>query len=316
MPGARFQTWVGILSVLLLSSLLGGIASSSAASSGQGLIGNAVAVSRSKEGRRDRLTPRLARKTSHDPGRVSTATAVTSSSPPPPEPGQLFEGSAIGDFWINHSASGAITETSDPGGSGEKVIQMTVKDQDVYPLTPTENPRAELLSPPIITPGREFWLSTKFLVPQNYPQVPADGWVSLVSVYGAPFAGASPWHLEIAGNNLQWQRNETYGYDVPFQTPLEKGRWITVLMHERFSGEGFIEMWVNGAPIDFFSSSRYNPNHVAPTERLAMATMDATNDGNANSAKIMQYRKVGMFESGTIYFGPLRIGRTRASVES
>jgi hypothetical protein len=47
-----------------------------------------------------------------------------------------------------------------------------------------------------------------------------------------------------------------------------------------------------------------------------MATMDASNNRGANAAKIMQYRQAGMFRTGTVYFGPLRIGPTRATVEA
>jgi hypothetical protein len=245
-----------------------------------------------------------------------TAPAPEPAAAPVSAPSLLFNGSKISDFWINHSASGAISETSDPGGGSERAIKMTVKDGDVYPITPTENPRAELLSPALIEPGMEFWLSTKFFVPSDYPTIPSSGWVSLVSVYGAPFNGPSPWRLELAGGNLQWQRNATYNWDVPFQVPLPRGKWVEVVTHERFGSAGFVEMWINGKAVTFFGSGTYNPRHVAPTEHLQMATMDASNNGDANSAKIMQYRKAGMFSTGTIYFGPLRIGSTRIAMES
>jgi outer membrane biosynthesis protein TonB len=236
---------------------------------------------------------------------------------PAPAPGpNLFDGTKVGSFWINHSAPGAITEAPDPAGGSQGAIKMTVSDKDVYPITPTENPRAELLSPGLIKPGMEFWLSTKFLVPTSYPSIPSNGWVSLVSIYGAPFNGPSPWRLELAGNTLQWQRNETYNWDVPFEMPLPRGKWVEVVTHERFGSDGFVEMWINGKAITFFGSGGYNPSGAAPTERLEMQTMDASNDADANSAKIMQYRKAGMFSSGTVYFGPLRIGASRNAVES
>lgn len=241
------------------------------------------------------------------------STAQAAASPSRPE--LLFSGSHVGDFWVNHSAPGAITEVSDPAGSGESVLQMNVGDGDVYPITPTENPRAELLSPDIVQPGQEVWLKTKFLIPADYPTVPDGGWVSLVSFYGAPFNGPSPWHLELAGDKLQWQRNGTYDFDVPWETPLVKGRWTEVLVHERFAEEGFIEMWINGQQVEFFGSGTYNPNGVAATQQLQMATMDASNDAGANSAKIMQYREAGMFASGSVYFGALKLGSSRAAVE-
>ncbi len=250
--------------------------------------------------------------------KVQTPAAPTTPTTPVTEPVStpaLFSSTSIPAFPTNHSAPGAITEVSDPlGGGGSSVLQMTVSDKDVYPITPTENPRAELTSQPVIADGQEAWLHTKFLIPSNYPTVPNGGWVSLVSFYGAPFNGPSPFHLEIDGNRLQWQRNATYEWDVPYSAPLVKGQWIDVLVHEKFATEGFLELWINGEQINFFSSGGFNPRRVGSTTKLEMATMDSSNNGGPNSAKIMQYRKLGMFETGTIFFSGLQVGATRASV--
>ncbi len=227
----------------------------------------------------------------------------------------LFTGARLGDFPTEYAAPGAITEVPDPAGSGEEVLKFTVSNSDVFPITPTDNPRATLASPNLVRPGMDVWLSTKFLVPTSYPAIRPGGWVSLVSFYGPPFYGTSPWQLELAGRGLQWQRNSTYGFDIPFQEPLARGRWTTVLVHERFARRGFVELWIDGRPITFFASG-YNPHDHAETRRLKMATADHSNDRGPNSARIAQYRKAGMFKRGTIYFGELRVGRTRASVTS
>jgi hypothetical protein len=128
--------------------------------------------------------------------------------------------------------------------------------------------------------------------------------MSLLSVYGPPFNASSPWQVEVIGDHLQWMRNRTYGFDVPWQAPLAKGTWVTVLTHERFASDGFVEMWVNGQPVSFFGRET----------RLEMQTMDGSNGGGANSIRISQYRQAGMFETGTIYFGPVLFGATRAAV--
>ncbi len=218
-------------------------------------------------------------------------------------PGLLFDGSRISDFELIQAAPGAITEVPDPAGSGETDFQMTVDNNDVAPITPTENPRAQALSPDIINNGDEIWLSTKFFIPTNFP-TPSHGWLSLVSIYGAPFGGSSPWQIEIVDGRLQWMRNGTYNWDVPWEMPLIKGSWVSVLLHERFAGDGFVEMWINGKQVSFFGRET----------RLAMQTMDRSNNADSNSAKIMQYREAGMFETGTLYFGPLKIGTSRESV--
>lgn len=224
----------------------------------------------------------------------------------------LFDGSRLSAFAQLQAAPGAITEVADPLGSGATNFRFTVKDSDVYPITPTEDPRAQALSTSFIKSGDEIWLKTKFMLPSDLPSVP--GWMSLVSIYGPPFDGPSPWRIGIDSNELHWQRNGSYGYDVPWRMPLVRGRWITVLLHERFASDGWVEMWIDGAQIAFFATGGYNPDHHPQTERLAMATMDSSNDGGSNHAKIMQYRQAGMFNSTSVYFGPLRVGTSRASV--
>ena len=81
----------------------------------------------------------------------------TPAPTPNPTSNLLFKATHLNEFWLNQSAPGTVTEVPDPAGSGESVFQMTVNNKDVYPITPTENPRAELLSPETIKPGEEFW---------------------------------------------------------------------------------------------------------------------------------------------------------------
>jgi hypothetical protein len=237
----------------------------------------------------------------HGSHQVSDAVPVASSSAQAPG-SLLFDGSRISDFDLLQEAPGAISETADPLGSGESTLKMTVKDSDVYPITPTDNPRAQALSPSIIQPGEEFWLQTKFMLPEDFPSV--RGWMSLVSIYGAPFNGSSPWQIEVADNEIRWQRNDTYDYDIPWRMPLVKGRWVSILTHERFATDGWVEMWVDGQQVNFTGAG----------PRIAMKTMDSSNDEGPNAAKIMQYRQADMFDSASIYFGPLKLGTSRASV--
>lgn len=248
--------------------------------------------------------PRSKNSRSAAPTRPTAPAAATTSTQPakPTLPaGLLFNGEHISDFSLLQAAPGAITEAPNPSGAGT-AIDMTVNEADVAPITPTDNPRAQALSDSIIESGDEFWLSTSFYIPPELPSVP--GWMSLVSIYGPPFGGSSPWQIEVVGSNLQWMRNGTYHYDVPWQIPLVKGSWVSVLLHERFATDGWVEMWINGQQVSFFHRET----------KLNMQTMDSSNGGGANAAKIMQYRKAGMFESASIYFGSLKLGTTRESV--
>lgn len=211
------------------------------------------------------------------------------------------------------AAPGAISIVPDPLGGDDPVFRFTVDEGDVYPVTPTEDPRAQALLPATIDPGEELWLGMSILVPDDFPSLP--GWMTLAQVYGPPYAGASPWQIGIRGEELMWQRNGTYGYDIPWQMRLPRRRWVEVLMHQRFAPDGWVEMWIDGEPVTFFEAGSFNPNGEAPTQRLMMATVDASNGEGPNHAKIMQYREAGMLDSATVYFGALKVGATREAVE-
>lgn len=228
--------------------------------------------------------------------------------------GLLFDGDHLRNFADIEAAPHAITEVPDPLGGGETVLKMTVDDDDVAPVTPTDNPRAQALSPSVIHAGDELWLETEFMIPASFPpRVP--GWLSLVSIYGPPYDGSSPWQIGLDGRDMLWERNEHYNFDTPWKQPLPRDQWVRVLLHERFDQHGWVEMWIDGQQITFFArGSSDNRNHEAPTRRLHMATADWSNDEGANAAKIMQYREQGMFETATVYFRALKIGTTRAAV--
>jgi hypothetical protein len=227
----------------------------------------------------------------------------------------LFYGDNVSDFAMNQSAPGAVTEVADPAGSGQPALKMTVSNSDVAPVTPTSDPRAQLLSPSIIDNGDEFWWSGKFFLPADFP-TSVPGWLTVMEgPYGAPFDGTPPWHIEVNGEHIQWTRNDTYDYDVPWQMPLVRDKWIDVVIHERFAADGWVEMWVDGQQVTFFGSDTYNPDDEAATTRLSMATRDHSNDEGPNFTVIQSYRKAGMFSSVSLFQGPMAIGRTRAAVE-
>jgi hypothetical protein len=231
-----------------------------------------------------------------------------------PEAGLLFSALHLGDFWLVQSGPGAVSEVLDPAGSGQKVFKMVVEDDDVYPVTPTENPRAEMLSPSEIESGDEFWWSSKFFLPADFP-ASIPGWMNVMQgPYGYPWAGPPPWHIELNGTDIKWTRNSTYSWDVPWEMPMVRDQWVSVLVHERFASDGWIEMWINGQSVTFFGGGTYNPNDVAPTRRLPMQTMDSSNDQGPNSIYLQSYRQLGMFPSLTTYAGPLKIGASRTSV--
>jgi hypothetical protein len=243
--------------------------------------------------------------------RTQTAPAAAASSA---AAGLIFSGAKIGEFWLNQSAPGAITEVADPAGGGGTALKMTVSNHDVAPITPTDGPRAQLLSPATIEPGDEFWWSGSFYLPQSFPSY-VPGWLAVAEgAYGPPFEGSPPFALEVANGAIRWQRNDDYNWDIPWEMPIVRGEWVTFMVHQRFATDGFVELWIDGEQVTFFHETEWNPDHEPETDRLQMQTEDHSNDEGPNWVAIQNYRPPGMFNSVSVYQGAMKVGSTRASV--
>jgi hypothetical protein len=268
--------------------------------------------------RAHRAKPRRLRRASVSTPRVAHRPAVTRFPGGTPANGLLFSGSKISDFALNQSAPGAVSEVPDPAGGGEEVLRMSVENSDVAPITPTDNPRAQLLTPAFVEPGEETWWHTRFYLPRDFPnEVP--GWLTVLEgPYGYPYDGSPPVSISVDDEEIRFQRDDTYRYDVPWHEPIVRGRWVDVLFHTGFGADGFVELWIDGQRVTFFDSPGdprpFNPSGEAPTQRLQMATRDHTNDGGPNFFVIQNYRKADMFESLTVYHGATEVGTTRAAV--
>jgi hypothetical protein len=245
----------------------------------------------------------------------------------------LIEGSKLSDFsLLQECVSGRITEVADPLGSGKTVMSFEPHPTDVVTnkecgegAAPTKDPRAWAVSKSAIPNETEFWLRARFLIPNGFPEFERTSWVDLMEVYGAPFEGPSPWNFEIKpvetegvyqGDGFVHQRNESYGWDVPWYETLSTGKWDEVLLHEKFAEKGFVEEWFNGVQEKFFNPAKefWNPNGEPETTKLEMKTRDFTNDGEANSVRIGQYRAEESFTPTPDYFEFVKVGKTKASV--
>ena len=197
---------------------------------------------------------------------ASPADETAPSAPPAPAPAGdlLFSGSRISDFAFNQSAPSAVSEVADPAGSGARVLKMTVDNADVAPITPTHDPRAQLVTPAFVNPGDETWWHTRFYLPANFPSnVP--GWVTVLGAPTGPRGTARRRSsISVDDNEIRFQRNETYAADIPWQEPIQRGKWIDVLFHTRFGHDGFVELWIDGKQVTFFEDSPHNPLHEGP----------------------------------------------------
>ncbi len=224
------------------------------------------------------------------------------------QPVTLFEPATLEDYFIEQGVDGAITEVPDPAGGDETVLKFVVANEDVFPETPTEDPRAQLDSPFMIPDGAVWEMEGAFWLPDDWPdEIPPGAWVQIDQYFGAPYEGSPPWGLKFAGDEFGFQRNATYGFDKPWGTrKWKKEHWTPTKLRGLQSRNGWVEMWIDGEQITFFDPdedkfSTYNPNDEPMGTRLYMETIDDSNFEEPNLAVIQHYRALDSFESLTMY---------------
>ncbi|MGO9956045.1 MAG: hypothetical protein ACLP50_08695, partial [Solirubrobacteraceae bacterium] len=129
------------------------------------------------------------------------------------------------------TGSKATAVASDGTGSGQTLLSFTTQDSDVFPLTPTSNPRSQLTTPRgTVTEGRPFWESYEVYLPTNFPLARTNlGWLTFGSpFYGAPFAGSPSLGLQLDSGDWRWQGNlyaPGTAWEIYWQTPATLGKW-------------------------------------------------------------------------------------------
>jgi hypothetical protein len=200
-----------------------------------------------------------------------------------------------------------INIVPDPLGLPRKVAKFTVYDSDIGP---TSNPRAMLATPEILARGRDYWLGWSTLFPDHGFPASIPGWLTFEAVYGPPGNGAGPRHLQVEGRRITWRRNATYNYDVPWEMPLVRGRWIDFVIHQRQSSNprvGFVALWVN-------TGSGWRRQRLKGQLRFHTRTVDSTNGDGPNWHAVGLYRKRGMFRVVTLYQADQRVGTSFRAV--
>jgi hypothetical protein len=243
-------------------------------------------------------------------------------------PGSLF-GESGEVLWSGDFSTGDLSQydvqacapdraqvVRDPRGLDRNVVRFSVRNTDVAPCTPTENPRAQALSPEILQPGGDYWVGWSVLVPKDFPTTRArgDNWISLGSIYGPPADGPSGTGIKMdttpRRDVFYYRRDDRYRFDEPWRMPLVRGRWVDFVVHFKLSRNpkvGYREQWVN-------DGSGWRQSRLHGKKRLYTATLGPANGAGPNVSKVSLYYRRGLMKAATIYFAEHRIGTSFSAV--
>lgn len=221
--------------------------------------------------------------------------------------GLLFSGNNKG-AWLDQSATSTrIREVAGPGSG--RALRFQAYNGDVFPLTPTTNPRAQLVTPLGVRAGGQFWESYEIYLPTNFPVAGTHhAWIGLGSpAYGAPFAGSPTVGLSIVDGDFRFQRNgfASHPWQIAWQTPLVLGRWIRFTWHVLLSGNGYVQLYMNNQPLELTDGT-------SSSTTLYMPVLDQSNYRGPWFSQLSVYYKHNAFPQVTLYFKDFRIATTEA----
>jgi hypothetical protein len=235
-------------------------------------------------------------------GEYALLTVAFQSTPPPTTWVGDFETGNFSQYaWFQGAYPDRITIQTDTPRQGAKYARFTAFNDDVYPLTPNNDPRAQLVSPRYLFPGTERWIQWSTRFPASFPEVPHTGWLVFFQMHGPPYVGSPTVGFGCSGNRINLERNITYDFDTPWSAPLVRGTWQDFILHIGLAQDstGFIELWLNGVQQVFANGHR----------RLYMRTVEPDQNGGCEIDPTV-YLKKGMFESVTLDHDGVRFDAT------
>lgn len=248
---------------------------------------------------------------------VAPGCSGPSQPPPPPAPPAVAGGILFADDfesgniegWQNQSCSpdrvtvytSAEQPAWPPPPQGNRAVRLLAYDSDVEPCTPTENPRAQIVSPEILEDEMEVWEGFSVAFPPDYPSIEGN---VVQQDHGPPYSGSPP--VAIRTKEEFIVLSVEGGEETIWSTPLETGRWYRFVLHKVLSPDddsGSVELWVNGVRQAFTDGS------------FTYETFTAEQDGTGPmSFYLTNYRGRGEAEAVSVFFDDARIGNSLAAV--
>lgn len=237
----------------------------------------------------------------------------------------------VGDFesgdlsqWAGREAArdDSVQVVASPTRAGNYAAKFTVRAGERV----SNGNRAEIFRDNGDVAGCEVWYRWSFLIPDNFVDVEwkpkfwqcigqwhdqpdinlGETWANFpgrspsIAVYYTSKNGASAievWSGTYAKNEIQ---------KIVARAPIVKGKWQDVMFHIRWSqgDDGFVEPFLNGVPL------------ITPDESEHRACGPNMWNAASHYLKIGLYRNSEILHTNSVYFDEVRIGPTRASVDS
>ncbi len=229
-----------------------------------------------------------------------------------------------GSFALKPTDSGHFAaRVDDPAGGGRKVVQLTTDES----LGDGHAVRMQLNGAQRLRDGQEVWILNEFYFGPDFPDLAADGWLSLSSVYGPPGSGSGPNTLsmryENGANRFTWIEQPGGRSTLWAGQPATRGTWHVVVRHLRLDSDpdkGFMEIYygIRGEPLQL---QQLSGAASGQTRRYYASLQEGVNwnGSTPNSLNISNYHKDDMpgWEGQIpIYFANPRIFSGGASPES
>jgi hypothetical protein len=219
-----------------------------------------------------------------------------------------FESGAI-DQWQSQSCApdrvtvytGAEQPTWPEPPEGDRAVRLIAYEDDVEPCTPTENPRAQILTPDLLKEGMDIWQGFSVAFPDDYPSVESN---MIQQDHGPPYSDSPPVSIRTVDQFIALTVDG--GEDTIWRTRLETGSWYRFVLHKVISPDddtGIVELWVNGVRQAFTDGSFTYETYTAELDGAGPMAFYLTN-----------YRGQGEAEEVSVFFDDARIGRSMAAV--
>jgi hypothetical protein len=219
--------------------------------------------------------------------------------------------------WTSNQSASAVrvqilTDTPPPGYG--QYARLLTYDTDVYPLTPTDNPRSQLVGPNTLWEGRQLQISWWTRIPSAVGSLSytlptwSSGFWEFFELWGWPYYGSPGVEFQIHHSNDVIQLNRSpYPFqsgDTPWTAPLVTDTWLCFRLRASVSSDinvGWLELdYANDGTANVVSQSLSGQTRL-PTKVL--------HDGTVRGAAVYQnnYRSLGLANLTVIDHAGMRV---------